>query len=469
MKCAKCGREFEGKFCPWCGEPAGTATGVGAVPAGAPVQPCGQAQYGGAPPYEQPPYMQPAPPAQTAAEQTPPQWEYGQPREKSANALGLQWGRVALYLLLVVNAFVFFFVNVFDYSLAGLSVEAHSVCGLSGMFGYTDAGIAEASVFAAYTGYIIPIGILYGLNFVLGALCVLACLFGVGNYHRETRKSVLINVSVQAGFSLVAMVLYIVFSGAFFADMGVALGGLSPLPYVCFAVNVLLLCFAAALFCVKNTDAHAYLTVWHTSGIAAFCRRHKKGWLFVCGLIVAALVLVLFLCDPIYTDGTAAYNLPQIFNAEAVWDSEGAMEEGRTRCVILFVLLAVLSAAAILLLVWWGRLPEKDAGPDSGKGAEKERAVTLEKKKENGLTVFYAVIHFMVVGAVMLSAMYIPTGLNGNSLPFVAFGLIGMLGILYFAALQAIWFTGKPISPEEEAAKRRRIAQERKAKRAGKK
>ena len=315
MKCVKCGGEFEGNFCPWCGEPAGTVQG-GVAGMHAPSY--GQPSYGDAQPYEQPPYgaqtpaqpneqppyTQPAPPVQ-AAEQTP-RWEYGQPRVKSANALGLQWGRVALYLLLAVNAFVFFFVNVFDYSLAGLSAEAHSVCGLSGMFGYTDAGITEASVFAAYTGYIIPIGILYGLNFVLGALCVLACLFGIGNYHRDTRKNVLIHMSVQAGFSLIAMVLYIVFSGAFFADMGVAVGSLSPLPYVCFAVNVLLLCFAVALFFVKNSDAHAYLTVWNTSGIAAFCRRHKKSWLFVCGLSLAALVLVLFLCDPIYTDGTAA-------------------------------------------------------------------------------------------------------------------------------------------------------------------
>ncbi len=29
MKCTKCGGEFEVKFCPWCGEPAGTAPPYG--------------------------------------------------------------------------------------------------------------------------------------------------------------------------------------------------------------------------------------------------------------------------------------------------------------------------------------------------------------------------------------------------------------------------------------------------------
>ena len=238
-----------------------------------------------------------------------------------------------------------------------------------------------------------------------------------------------------------------------------AVGSLSPLPYVCFAVNVLLLCFAIALFFVKNSDAHAYLTVWHTSGIADFCRRHKKGWLFVCGLIVAALVLVLFLCDPIYTDGTAAYTLPQIFHSEAVWGSEGAMEEGRTRCIIVFVLLAVISAAAILLFVLWGRTPEDDEELALGEGAEKERAETSVKTKGGGLIVVFVVVQIVALALVMLSAMYIPTGLNGNPLPFVAFGLIGVLGILYFFAAEAIEFIKKPISPEEADAKFKQAAQ----------
>lgn len=249
MKCTKCGGEFEGNFCPWCGEPAGTVPGGGAA-AGAPAQP----QYGeqpaqtyvppyagqnnAAPPYGQPYEQSPAPYGAaraggrgTGAVAGAPAVDVpGSPRAKSANALGLQWGCFLLFLLLAASAMAFFFLNVFEYSLAGVVAESHSVFGITGLFGGQDAGITEASIFYDYNVYIVLITMLYSIAAFIGVLYLFVCWQSPGNYHRSIRKNILFNASAQAVCSLIAMVLYIVFSNAFFTDMGIAIGSLSVLP-----------------------------------------------------------------------------------------------------------------------------------------------------------------------------------------------------------------------------------------------
>ena len=336
MKCKRCGREFTGNFCPQCGQRAEER----AEPAPA-VQP----QV----------VRQTAQGAQAAAAEktnwqfsTVPRWEFGQPRKKSENAVALQWGCFLLLLLLAASAFLFFFLNSIEYSLMGITVETHSVFGLTGMFGAEDAGITEQSIFYPYNVYIQFITLLYGLTAVIGFLYLYSLLCGIGNYHRQTRKNLFINACAQTVCSLIAMILYIVFSNTFFADMGIAVGELSVLPYVCFGVNALLCCIALVLFLAKNKDEHAYLTAWDTLGIAAFCKQHRMALLVTGGLLCTAATLVLFLCYPLYSDGFFTYTLPQVYDALFIWNGAEGMDAGRTLCVVCFVLLAVYAALYIL-------------------------------------------------------------------------------------------------------------------------
>ena len=336
MKCKRCGREFTGNFCPQCGQRAEER----AEPAPA-VQPqvVRQTAQG----------MQAA-----AAEKADwqfsakPRWEFGQPRKKSENAVALQWGCFLLLLLLAASAFLFFFLNSIEYSLMGITVETHSVFGLTGMFGAEDAGITEQSIFYPYNVYIQFITLLYGLTAVIGFLYLYSLLCGIGNYHRQTRKNLFINACAQTVCSLIAMILYIVFSNTFFADMGIAVGELSVLPYVCFGVNALLCCIALVLFLTKNKDEHAYLTAWDTLGVAAFCKKHRSALFVVVGLVCAAATLVLFLCYPLYSDGFFTYTLPQVYDALFIWTGAEGMDAGRTLCVVCFVLLAVCAALYVL-------------------------------------------------------------------------------------------------------------------------
>ena len=338
MKCKRCGREFTGNFCPQCGQRAEEA----AEPAPA-VQ---QREVQG---------VQTSAGAQAAAAEKAdwqfsavPRWEFGQPRKKSENAVALQWGCFLLLLLLAASAFLFFFLNSIEYSLMGITVETHSVFGLTGMFGAEDAGITEQSIFYPYNVYIQFITLLYGLTAVIGFLYLYSLLCGIGNYHRQTRKNLFINACAQTVCSLIAMILYIVFSNTFFADMGIAVGELSVLPYVCFGVNALLCCIALVLFLAKNKDEHAYLTAWDTLGIAAFCKQHRMALLVTGGLLCTAATLVLFLCYPLYSDGFFTYTLPQVYDALFIWNGAEGMDAGRTLCVVCFVLLAVYAALYVL-------------------------------------------------------------------------------------------------------------------------
>ena len=316
MKCKRCGREFTGNFCPQCGQRAEER----AEPAPA-VQP----QV----------VRQTAQGAQAAAAEktnwqfsTVPRWEFGQPRKTRYLRVALQWGCFLLLLLLAASAFLFFFLNSIEYSLMGITVETHSVFGLTGMFGAEDGWLTEQSLFEPYNGYILVFSLLYFAVALLGAAEVYACLQSVGNYHRALRKKLFAYACGQAGCSLAAMVLYLLFSNAFFADMGIAVGELSVLPYVCFGVNALLCCIALVLFLAKNKDEHAYLTAWDTLGVAAFCKKHRSAVFVVVGLVCAAATLVLFLCYPLYSDGFFTYTLPQVYDALFIWNGAEGMDAG---------------------------------------------------------------------------------------------------------------------------------------------
>ena len=253
-----------------------------------------------------------------------------------------------LLLLLAASAFLFFFLNSIEYSLMGITVETHSVFGLTGMFGAEDGWLTEQSIFYPYNGYILVFSLLYFAVALLGAAEVYVCFQSVGNYHRALRKKLFAYACGQAGCSLAAMVLYLLFSNAFFADMGIAVGELSVLPYVCFGVNALLCCIALVLFLAKKKDEHAYLTAWDTLGIAAFCKEHRAAVSVTVGLVCAAATLVLFLCYPLYSDGFFTYTLPQVYDALFIWNGAEEMDAGRTLCVVCFVLLAVYAALYIL-------------------------------------------------------------------------------------------------------------------------
>ena len=169
MKCTQCGNEFEGNFCPVCGTRAALPQGSQSAPpaqaggAGQGTPPQGTAQHvGGQLPPQGTAYRvgaaAPAPSsaaapaaaqaAQPAAAQK--KWEPGQPRVKSENALLLQWGCFLLALLMGVCGLVFFLTNIFDYTLAGVSLESRSAFGdLMGLWDFP-----ESSVFYGYKTYL---------------------------------------------------------------------------------------------------------------------------------------------------------------------------------------------------------------------------------------------------------------------------------------------------------------------------
>ena len=529
MKCTKCGGEFEGNFCPWCGEPAGTAPG-GAAAAGAPAQPQyvgqppAQPQYGqqpaqtyvppyagqngAVPPYGQPPAQPPAqpsvgqpyeqspaaygqpqyvgqPPAQPPYGQQPaqtyvppyagqnnaappygqpyeqspapygqpaqaaegqalwqaaPRWTYGQPRAKSANALGLQWGCFLLFLLLAASAMAFFFLNVFEYSLAGVVAESHSVFGITGLFGGQDAGITEASIFYDYNVYIVLITMLYSIAAFIGVLYLFVCWQSPGNYHRSMRKNILFNASAQAVCSLIAMVLYIVFSNAFFTDMGIAVGSLSVLPYVCFGVNAVLFFCALALFRAKNTDALAYLTVWDTSGLADFCKRHRAAVVTGSGILVAAASLVLFLCYPLYSDGLLTYTLPQVYDMLRLLSGTDAMATARTLCIVVFVLFAVFAALWILVNALGATIRDPDATIRLG----------YTTGKQKGIVAAMMIAVVVLFAAIYILAIFLPRELDLDGETSAA--LFELLLLWIVVVLAGSWLSGLAgarLSPDE--------------------
>ena len=428
MKCKRCGREFTGNFCPQCGQRA--EEGAECAPA---VQPqvVWQTAQG----------MQAA-----AAEKADwqfsavPRWEFGQPRKKSENATVLQWGCFLLLLLLAASAFLFFFLNSIGYSLMGIAVETHSVFGLTGMFGAEDAGITEQSIFYPYNVYIQFITLLYGLTAVIGFLYLYSLLCGIGNYHRQTRKNLFINACAQTVCSLIAMILYIVFSNTFFADMGIAVGELSVLPYVCFGVNALLCCIALVLFLAKNKDEHAYLTAWDTLGIAAFCKQHRMALLVTGGLLCTAATLVLFLCYPLYSDGFFTYTLPQVYDALFIWNGAEEMDAGRTLCVVCFVLLAVYAALYILFSVLSGSVKDPETVLRSG--------YTTGRQQGALAAVFVAIIALAAVCYIL--GMFLPKNLlweeSGSAviIELLIFWLVIVLVTSFFSGL-----SGLRLSPEE--------------------
>ena len=334
----------------------------------------------------------------------------------------------------------FFFLNVFEYSLAGVVAESHSVFGITGLFGGQDAGITEASIFYDYNVYIVLITMLYSIAAFIGVLYLFVCWQSPGNYHRSMRKNILFNASAQAVCSLIAMVLYIVFSNAFFTDMGIAVGSLSVLPYVCFGVNAVLFFCALALFRAKNTDALAYLTVWDTSGLADFCRRHRAAVVTGSGILVAAASLVLFLCYPLYSDGLLTYTLPQVYDVLRLLSGTDAMATARTLCIVVFVLFAVFAALWILVNALGATIRDPDATIRLG--------YTTGKRKGIVAAMMIAVV--VLFAAIYILAIFLPRELDldgGTSAALFELLLLWIVVVLAGSWLSGL--AGARLSPDE--------------------
>lgn len=395
MKCSKCGTEYDGERCPLCGAKAaggtrcpvcGEENAVGAKF----CTRCGKELAGGmtaesAPPQaavgdataqtEQMDEVAAARAAQTeqmdevtaifAKERQ--KWEFGQPREKSANALLLQWGCFLFSLLFAASGIVFFFVNVFSYSLGGFALESVSPCAFSGLFRGGVMGVSELSVFYGY-GHITVMTVLYAVMALFAVLELCMAFVSLGDYSFEKRFNSFVDSVVQTVLSAAAMVAYIIFSSAFFGDMGIAVGELGILPYVCFGINVVLCIFAALLRRAKNEDGLAYLRVWDVLGVRK--KQDKSTVVFetVSALLLAAALVILFLCYPFFTDGAAQYTLTELFASEQVWRDEDAAGIGRAAFIVAFLIMAVCFLLAVLFSVLYAK--GRGAKPNKAGGTE---------------------------------------------------------------------------------------------------
>ena len=383
MKCTQCGNEFEGNFCPVCGTRAALPQGSQSAPpaqaggAGQGTPPQGTAQHvGGQLPPQGTAYRvgaaAPAPSsaaapaaaqaAQPAAAQK--KWEPGQPRVKSENALLLQWGCFLLALLMGVCGLVFAFVNIFEYTIAGVTVEAYSAFDFfSGMFDFP-----ESSVFYGYKTYFWFMDVFYLVPMILGVKAIYDGIADLGCYDVQRRKSIFFDALYGVVLSLVAMILYIVFSSSFFGDMPIAIGSLGVLPYVCFGINLLLFLLALGLKTAKNEDGHAAVTFWETAGIKKPLTKKRVAVEIIANCLVALAIILIYLFCPILTDGVNSYSTVQAYSSELIWKSEvsfagssndAAMASGRGILVGTFAAMALYAALCILLAFLYAKDPQK--------------------------------------------------------------------------------------------------------------
>lgn len=395
MKCTQCGNEFEGNFCPVCGTRAALPQGSQSAPpaqaggAGQGTPPQGTAQHvggqlppqgtayrvGAAAPAPSPAPSPAAAPAaapvaapvatqsaQPAAAQK--KWEPGQPRVKSENALLLQWGCFLLALLMGVCGFVFAFVNIFEYTIAGVSVEAYSAFDFfSGMFDFP-----ESSVFYGYKTYFWFMDVFYLVPMILGVKAIYDGIADLGCYDVQRRKSIFFDALYGVVLSLVAMILYIVFSSSFFGDMPIAIGSLGVLPYVCFGINLLLFLLALGLKTAKNEDGHAAVTFWETAGIKKPLTKKRAAVEIIANCLVALAIILIYLFCPILTDGVNSYSTVQAYSSELIWGGSGvsfsdthaaAMATGRGILGGTFAAMALYAGLCILLAFLYAKDPQK--------------------------------------------------------------------------------------------------------------
>ena len=410
MKCSKCGTEYDGERCPLCGAKAAEGTRCPACgeenAAGAKFcTRCGKELAGGIQAAEGAPLQAAADDAMAQTELTDEvaaaqaaqeeltdevtaaqaaqteqmdevtaifakerqKWEFGQPREKSANALLLQWGCFLFSLLFAASGITFFFVDIFSYSLGGFALESVSPCAFSGLFRGGVMGVSELSVFYGYE-HITVMTVLYAVMALFGILELCMAFVSLGDYSFERRSGNFVESVVQTFLSAVAVVAYIIFSSSFFGDMGIAVGELGILPYVCFGINVVLCIFAALLRRAKNEDGLAYLRVWDVLGVRK--KQDKSGVVFetVSALLIAAALVILFLCYPFFTDGAAQYTLTELFASEQVWRDEDAAGIGRAAFIVAFLIMAVCFLLVVIFSVLYAK--GRGAKPNKAGGTE---------------------------------------------------------------------------------------------------
>ena len=405
MKCSKCGTEYDGERCPLCGakaaggtrcpvcgeenavgakfctrcgkELAGDMTAESAPPQAAVGDATAQTELTDEVAAAQAELTGDAAAQAAQTEQMDEvtaifakerqKWEFGQPREKSANALLLQWGCFLFSLLFAASGITFFFVDVFSYSLGGFALESVSPCAFSGLFRGGVMGVSELSVFYGY-GHIRVMTVLYAVMALFGILELCMAFVSLGDYSFERRSGNFVESVVQTFLSAVAVVAYIIFSSSFFGDMGIAVGELGILPYVCFGFNVVLCIFAALLRRAKNEDGLAYLRVWDVLGVRK--KQDKSGVVFetVSALLLAAALVILFLCYPFFTDGVTQYTLTELFASEQVWRDEDAAGIGRAAFIVAFLIMAVCFLLAVIFSVLYAK--GRGAKPNKAGGTE---------------------------------------------------------------------------------------------------
>ena len=147
MKCSKCGTEYDGERCPLCGakmaegsrcptcgeenaagakfctrcgkELAGGMTAESAPQQAAVGDATAQTELTGDAAAAQAAQTEQMDEVTAIFAKERQKWEFGQPREKSANAFLLQWGCFLFSLLFAASGITFFFVDIFSYSLGG--------------------------------------------------------------------------------------------------------------------------------------------------------------------------------------------------------------------------------------------------------------------------------------------------------------------------------------------------------------
>ena len=447
MKCSKCGTEYDGERCPLCGAKAAGGTRCPACgeenAAGAKFcARCGKELAGGiraaesAPPQAavgdataQTELTDDAAAAQTAQTEQMDEvtaifakerqkWEFGQPREKSANALLLQWGCFLFSLLFAASGIVFFFVDVFSYSLGGFALESVSPCAFSGLFRGGVMGVSELSVFYGY-GHITVMTVLYAVMALFAVLELCMAFVSLGDYSFEKRFNSFVDSVVQTVLSAAAMVAYIIFSSSFFGDMGIAVGELGILPYVCFCINVVLCIFAALFRRAKNEDGLAYLRVWDVLGVRKKQDKSRVVFETVSALLLAAALVILFLCYPLFTDGAAQYTLTELFAADHVWkventvglasaDSEEEAGFARAAFIVAFLIMAVCFLLVVLFSVLYakgrGAKPNKAGGTEVLMLAFFVLAVWVGYAVGVDSSISFAIWDLPVIGACLLGA-----------------------------------------------------------------
>ena len=312
MKCVKCGMEFNGSACPWCGESAADP----------------------------------------------------QPRAKSGSALLLQVGCFILALLIGACGFVLAFADIFSYTVAGIAVESHAA--FEFLTGTWD--LSGNSVFGEYKAYVYSIGVLYLAPIVLRIKVVYEGVTGLGGYDAKRRSRLFSDALFGTVLSLLAMILYIVFGAAFFGDMPIAVGSLGVLPYVCFGVDLLLCLLALWLKMTKNEDEQAALTFWDAAGIRKPLTKKRVAVEITVNCLVAVAIILVYLFYPMFTDGADGCSLVQAYSSERIWKSkesfigsgnEAAMTAGRGMLLGVFAAVALYVGACALLAFLYAKDPEK--------------------------------------------------------------------------------------------------------------